>query len=272
MSVPDVVLCERLDDGVALLTLNRPDRHNAWTAPMALRYFDLLDELATAAEVRAVVLTGAGRGFCPGADFELLEQASAAGGLDESSFDEALRGRLPVHPAWFPKPLIAAVNGACAGVGLAQALLADLRFAADGVKLTTAFARRGLIAEYGLSWLLPRVVGASAARDLLLSARVVDAAEALRLGLVDRVLPAERLVAEAVAYARDVAVHCSPASIATMKRQLLADEVSDLDTATRRAEELRVRSLAGPDFVEGVASYLEKRRPAFPPLGQGTRL
>jgi enoyl-CoA hydratase/carnithine racemase len=165
-----------------------------------------------------------------------------------------------------PKPVIAAVNGACAGIGMVQALMCDIRFAAAGAKFTTAFARRGLIAEYGMSWILPRLAGTSRALDLLFSARVVLAEEALELGLVNRVVPAEHLLDEALAYAADIAVNCSPTSMSIMKQQVYRDISRDLVTAHDDAIELMKASLRRPDFREGVASYLQKRPPSFQPL------
>jgi enoyl-CoA hydratase/carnithine racemase len=168
----DVVLRE-IDQGVALLTLNRPDRLNAWTNEMHRQYFDLLDDCAARDDVRAIVVTGAGKGFCAGADMGDL-QALGDGGEVEGAFDQ----RPHTHARTIPKPVIAAVNGACAGLGLVHALMCDLRFAANEAKFTTAFARRGLVAEHGISWLLPRLVGPSRALDLLLSARVILGEEA----------------------------------------------------------------------------------------------
>ena len=169
-----------------------------------------------------------------------------------------------------PKVVVAAVNGACAGVGLVQALCCDVRFAAAGAKWTTAFSRRGLVAEYGLAWLLPRLVGTSRALDLLMSGRVFTSEEAADLGLVSRVVPAADVLAEAKAYARHLAASCSPASMAVMKRQVYDAWELPLAEALTQANQLMVQSLAGPDFVEGVQSYVDRRPPAFSPLGEGT--
>src|SRR4051812_24003766 len=260
----DVVLYE-VDQGVALLTLNRPERMNAWTGALEVRYFDLLQQAADDPDVGAIVVTGAGRGFCPGADMALL-QGIGAGTAEAASGPH----RPATFPVGIPKPLIAAINGACAGIGLVHALMADVRFAAAGAKFTTAFARRGLIAEHGVSWLLPHLVGTSRALDLLMSARVFTSEEAHELGLVNRVLPREQLLSEALAYGRDVASNCSPASLATIKRQVYAHSVATLDQALEESDRLMRQSLKGPDFKEGVASYVEKRPPAFAPLDQGT--
>jgi enoyl-CoA hydratase/carnithine racemase len=172
-------------------------------------------------------------------------------------------------PASIPKPLIAAINGACAGVGLIQALLCDVRFAGAGVKFTTAFARRGIMAEHGIAWLLPRVIGTGRAMDLLLSGRVFLAEEALELGVVNRVVPREGVVQAAVAYARDLAENCSPLAMGTMKRQVQAAATSDLESARAEAVRLWVDVLKPhPDFAEGIASYIEKRPPRFAPWSE----
>lgn len=250
------VLAER-HGSVLCLTLNRPDRLNAWTDELEERYFALLDEAEADPEVRAVVLTGAGRGFCAGADMEDLQDADGLSGA-------AGRATPRCRPLAFPKPLIAAINGAAAGLGLIEALYCDVRFCAPQAKLTTAFVRRGLIAEYGVSWLLPRMVGAGRASDLLLSGRVVLGDEAHRIGLVDEL--AEDPLEAALAYAADLAAHCSPTSMAVIKRQVHDDLGRSFDEAFAVAEEQLVSSFRRPDVGEGVASYLERRPPAFPPL------
>src|SRR5271170_6517566 len=189
----------QVSDGVALLTLNRPDRLNAWTGEMERAYFAMLEQCAHDQHVRVIVVTGAGRGFCAGADMQEL-QAIGDGTL--TAAPGAHERRPQTFPLSIPKPIIAAVNGACAGIGLVQALMCDLRFAAEGAKLTTAFARRGLVAEHGISWLLPRLVGPSRALDLLLSGRVLFGEEALQIGLVNRVFSADSLLDETMVYAR----------------------------------------------------------------------
>lgn len=257
------VVQSRVDDGVALLTLNRPERLNAWTGEMQRAYFDLLDEAAARDDVRVIVVTGAGRGFCAGADMEALQEIGA-GGLEEAAAGQDTRPQ--TFPLGIPKPVVAAINGPCAGIGLVQALMCDIRFAAADAKITTAFARRGLVAEHGMSWLLPRLIGPARALDLLLSARVVLGDEAERLGLVNRALPADVLLDEALAYARDLAANCAPSSMAAMKRQVYEDLGRGLDDALARANELMVESLGAPDFVEGVSSFVERRPPEFAPL------
>jgi len=258
------VVTRSIQDGVAVLTLNRPDRLNAWTAEMKRTYFDLLEDCAASSNVRVVVLTGAGRGFCAGADMDEL-RAIGDGGMAEAAAREDPRAQ--TFPLTIPKPIIAAINGPCAGLGLVHALMCDLRFAAAEAKITTAFSRRGLIAEHGISWILPRVVGPSRALDLLFSSRIVLAEEAAELGLVNRVVEPDRLMEETLDYARDLATNCAPSSMATMKGQIYADLERGLTEALGTANELMVESFTKPDFAEGVASFMEKREPNFEPVG-----
>jgi enoyl-CoA hydratase/carnithine racemase len=257
------VVQKTVQDGVAVLTLNRPERLNAWTGEMERLYFGLLEECASREDVRVVVVTGAGRGFCAGADMQDL-QALGENGLPATP--SAADRRPQTFPLSIPKPIVAAINGACAGIGLVQALMCDIRFAAEGAKLTTAFSRRGLVAEHGISWILPRLVGPARALDLLLSGRVVLAGEAVELGLVNRALAPEKLLEETLAYARELASRCSPASMATMKRQVYIDLDRGLADALAEADRLMVESFGAPDFVEGVASFVERRDPRFTPL------
>ncbi len=255
----DPVLLD-VEEGVARLTLNRPERLNAWTRPLQARYYELLQRCAADPDVRAIVLTGAGRAFCAGADSSMMQESvEGAPPLDSAG-----------TPQWIlaetPKPVIAAINGACAGIGLVQALYCDVRFAARGAKFTTAFTRRGLIAEHGVSWVLPRIVGQAHAMDLLLSARAVDSGEALSMGLVNRVYEPDELLDAAMEYARELARKCSPFAMAHTKRQVLRDALRDLPTAALDSDELLKNCVREPDFAEGVQSFVEKRLPAFPPL------
>src|SRR5437899_1210571 len=188
-------------------------------------YFALLGECGASRDVRVIVVTGAGRGFCAGADMQDLEDlGESATDLDRSEIDQRARDRKPqTFPHTIEKPIIAAINGPCAGIGLVQALMCDIRFAAADAKITTAFSRRGLVAEHGISWILPRLVGPARALDLLGSGRVLLGEEAATMGLVNRALAKEGLLQETLAYAGELARHCSPASMATMKRQGYAD-------------------------------------------------
>jgi enoyl-CoA hydratase/carnithine racemase len=264
----DLVLADRRGP-VLVLTLNRPERLNAWTDALEERYFACLDAAEDDPEVRAIVVTGAGRGFCAGADLGDLELGAAS----LAAAQEALRDRPRARtlPLTVRKPMIAAINGAAAGLGLVEALYCDVRFAAADAKLTTAFVQRGLVAEYGIAWLLPRLVGPSRALDLLLSGRMVRGEEALALGLVDRVCDRDRVVEEAVAYAAELAERCSPWSMATIKAQVHADLDRPFAEAVAAADELMLASFTRPDVAEGVHSYLEGRAPAFPSLDPRSR-
>ncbi|MGH7857838.1 MAG: enoyl-CoA hydratase-related protein [Candidatus Binatia bacterium] len=261
MGTAEVVLYES-KDGVATLTLNRPERMNAITPEMEIRYFDLLERAGRDPDVRVVVVTGAGRGFCAGFDMEALR------GLGEGE-RAATSGKPQTFPLTIPKPILAAINGSCAGLGLVWALMADLRFAAAATKFTTAFVRRGLIAEHGSSWVLPRLVGHSRALDLLLSGRVFLSEEAFEMGLVNRVVPAESLLQQTLEYARDLAVNCSPASMAAMKWQIYRHWDLDAGRSLEESNRIMARTLLSPDFREGVRSYLEKRPPRFPAVAAG---
>lgn len=255
----DWVLLDVDSDGVALLTLNRPERRNGWTPQLEARFFAVLEQVDRDPAVRVVVVTGAGKTFCPGVDTGRLDTI-AGSPLD-------LTGRRPPAHAWqIRKPMIAAVNGACAGVGLVLALTCDVRFAAERARFTTAFARRGLAGEYGVTWLLPRLVGAGRAADLLLSARVIGAEEALAMGLVNRVVEGDGVVEAALEYARDMARHCAPTSLALLRHQLHADSQSDFATALSSAYRAMTAAVQGSDFREGLDSFVAGRDPVFPPL------
>jgi len=255
----DLVLTEVDADGVATFTLNRPERRSAWTPAMENRYFDVLAAADTDPAVRVGVLTGTGTSFCPGFDMGRLDEVAGRG--------VNISDRRPQYaPRLFRKPLIAAINGACAGIGLTQALMCDVRFAARGARFSTAFARRGLGAEYGMSWVLPRCVGVGAALDLLLSSRVFEADEARELGLVNRVTEPAEVLAQAREYARDLARNCSPAAMAVIRHQVLADLDASFEDACRRSYAVMEVLNSGADFREGVDSFVQKRPPAFGPL------
>ena len=259
-------------DCICTITLNRPEKLNAWTHQMHLDLKHAMHEAGRDPDVRAIILTGAGRGFCAGADMSGLQAIGAGAGPDRSSKVESslpggstlpeFRMNYSYFPA-IPKFIIAAINGPTAGLGFVIPLYADLRFAAESAVFTTSFAQRGLIAEHGVSWLLPRLVGLPAAMDLLCSARKFRAPEALSMGLVSRVIADDKLMAETRAYATLLAKTVSPRSVAVMKRQIWEAAFQTLAEATTQANYEMDLSFQTADFKEGVAHFLEKRAARF---------
>jgi enoyl-CoA hydratase/carnithine racemase len=266
----------QVDARVATITLNRPDKLNAWTAIMEREVRAAMDEAERDENVRVIILTGAGRGFCAGADMSLLSSV-AAEGLDwvrraqavepaSSGVGEGARADFQKKYSYFPamsKPVIAAVNGPCVGLGLVIALYCDLRFASDAARFSTTFARRGLIAEYGMAWMLPHLVGHPNAVDLMFSARMIDAAEAFRMGLVNQVIPQDAFRGKVREYAADLASNVSPRSLRVMKRQIYEAMFQTLAEAFETSEGEMLASLQCADFKEGVAHFVEKRAPVF---------
>jgi enoyl-CoA hydratase/carnithine racemase len=262
-------------DGVAVVSLNRPAALNAFTAAMGQGLKRAMADAVKDNAARVIVLTGVGRGFCAGADMNLLQSIKPGGTATpppdfQHDFYSGLGPDVGAHYAGrfgyllqARKPVIAAINGPAAGLGLVLALYADIRFAASEAKLTTSFAQRGLIAEHGISWLLPRLVGPAHALDILYSARKLSAAEAERIGLVNKVLPQETFMQEVLAYARTLAQTVSPRSTAVMKAQVWKAMHQDFNAALALANEEMQKSFASADFKEGVAHYMEKRAAAF---------
>jgi enoyl-CoA hydratase/carnithine racemase len=261
-------------DRIATITLNRPDKLNAWTAVMDQEVRKAMEEASRDDNVRVIVLTGAGRGFCAGADMSLLKNV-ADRGADPTLQNRVRRTGEPVKGArpdfqkrhsYFPaieKPVIAAINGPVVGLGLVIALYCDLRWASETARFSTTFARRGLIAEYGMAWMLPRLVGLPNALDLLFSARTIDAAEAARIGLVNLVFPQEVFLEKVREHADELASSVSPRSLRVIKRQVYDALFQSLAEAFEVSEREMLASLQSEDFKEGVAHYLEKRAPAF---------
>ncbi len=274
--MPNQEIVYQVADRVATITLNRPDKLNAWTAVMEREVRAAVGEAERDEQVRVIVLTGAGRGFCAGADMSLLSGV-AEHGLDAKGRAQALEnsksaGREGVRAdfqrkySYFPgvgKPMIAAINGPVVGLGLVIALYCDLRFASDAARFGTAFARRGLIAEYGMAWMLPHIVGHSNALDLLFSARMIDAAEALRMRLVNQVFPQDVFLEKVREYGGELAAGVSPRSMRVIKRQVYDGMLQTLEEAFETSEREMLASLQCEDFKEGVAHFLEKRAPAF---------
>jgi len=270
-------------DPVATIRLNRPERLNAWTDRMGEEVRHAFAAAEADKSVVGIVLTGAGRGFCAGADLKNLQAISKEDrDTDRRGGDRRARStsELAAEPGdaamgdgfrkaysylmSIRKPIVAAINGPCAGMALPIALFCDLRFAAESATFTTAFVRRGLIAEWGLAWTLPRLVGTAHALDLLLSGRKIDAQEAERIGLVNRVLPDDKLVSHCQDYVRELAANSSPASMQVMKRQVYQQLTRELGPSLDEAVSLMVESFSRPDFKEGVQSFLERRPPKFP--------
>ncbi len=249
-------------DGIALITLNRPERLNALVPGMGAVYARLLREADADPAVRAIVVTGAGRGFCSGADLSVLAEGADAlnGYLDGQDIDS-----LPTVALRIGTPVATAINGPCAGIGFVLAISADARFAHPTATLSTSFSRLGLIAEYGSAWLLTRLVGLAHATDLLLTGRTLTADEALEIGLVQRVT--DDPVAAALAWGRDIAQNCAPTAVAVIKEQLLAADGQTLAQAVDVSLVEMRAAFARPDLAEAVRAKIVKQRPDFPPRG-----
>ncbi|MEE2892654.1 MAG: enoyl-CoA hydratase-related protein [Pseudomonadota bacterium] len=271
----------RVEDGVAVVTLDRPNKMNAWTAAMDASVHECMKAASADVDVRVIVLTGNGRGFCAGADMDNLLSIQAAAedtadGDDAGSaaaapsedrridkgVPEAFGGRY-TYFASVPKPVIGAINGATAGMGMAIALFTDIRLWSSEGRMSTIFAKRGLIAEWGLTWTLNKLCTPAVAADLLFSARFVGAEEALRLGLANAVYPKETFMDEVMTYAKNMASNVSPRSLRVMKQQLWNDVSADLGPVMDRAVEEMQKTFGTEDFKEGVAHFIEKRPPNF---------
>jgi enoyl-CoA hydratase/carnithine racemase len=256
---------------VATITLNRPDKLNAWTQKMEEEFVRAIRAAAEDDQVRVIILTGAGKGFCAGADLKLLleisrESSPRAEFLTDVNVAGDVRADFRKKHAWLlsvPKPIIAAINGAAVGLGFVVPLYCDFRFASEKARFSVIFSKRGLVAEYGLAWMLPRLVGVGNAIDLMYTSRVVDAQEALRIGLVSRVLPEGNFLGAVQEFAQEMAATVSPRSLRTMKRQIYTGLLQNLGEALDLATEEMKASFGTEDFKEGVAHFLEKRAPAF---------
>lgn len=260
-----------VDEGIATVTLARPKRRNAWTGRMHTEYRWILEQADNDPAVRVIVVTGdpEGQAFCAGADLGALEGHSEKGRYDPGTAEDIAMPGYGVDPGFdatfayhfgIGKPVIAAVNGAAAGVGLVLAAFADLRFAAAGAKFTAAHGRFNFPAEFGLSWVLPRIVGLTHANDILLSSRVFTAEEAMGMGFLNRLLPADELMDAVYAYARAMADGVAPGSARETKRQIYRDLTRDAATAVMEAESLLETMIKEPDYKEGVKAWTEKRK------------
>jgi enoyl-CoA hydratase/carnithine racemase len=258
VAVATSVLYDVDDNGVLVLTLSRPGRRNMWTVTMEDEFYTSLDRATSDERVRVIVVTGEGQAFCPGLDPEVLDSIRAGSRYTTNR-------RPQTYATSIPKPVIGAINGACAGIGLAQALCFDYRFAVRGAKFSTAFSKRGLPAEDASAWMLARLVGPAHAMDLLVSGRVFLAEEAQRLGVVQQLSEPGEVLDDAVAYARELAAAVSPVAMAMIKSQVWRDCENTMDQARIRAQHLLAQAKAHPDFQEGVKSLVEKRSPHFGP-------
>jgi len=257
-----------IKDRIATITLNRPEHLNAWTDVIAEEVWQATHAADADEAVRVIVLTGAGRAFCAGGDITGFKSDNPRQLIDKlpRTYDFSRRPDFQSRTAYFPslnKPVIAMLNGATAGIGLIHALFCDLRFVSEEAVITTAFARIGLASEYGMGWILNRVVGHTHAFDLLLSARKVRGSEALRLGLVNAAHPADRLADATYAYARDLADNVSPRSLRVMKRQLWELPFQTLHEALISDSREMLDANVCEDFKEGKRAFMEKRPPKF---------
>lgn len=255
-----------IDDPVALITLDRPDKLNALTYPM----LGAFREAVTAAErdpaVVGIVVTGEGRGFCSGLDASVLGQTTSQGSSSRVKTDD-----VPGLFTWLlgiSKPVISAVNGVAAGGGFVLAVMSDIRIASTSAAFTSIFSKRGLIAEHGTTWIVPRLIGTGAALDLLWSSRKIDATEAYRIGLVQQVVEPGDLLAAARSYVVDLAENVSPASLADTKRLVYGHLGTDYPTALREIDDVQYAALDRIDAKEGASALLERRAPRFPRLDQ----
>jgi 2-(1,2-epoxy-1,2-dihydrophenyl)acetyl-CoA isomerase len=251
------------DGGVGWITLTRPDRLNALTSVMSDELCDVLEEIRGDDEVRAVVLTGAGRGFCAGQDLTEFRDAYASGDRPdiEQHLAETYHRLIPLIVET-PKPVIAGVNGVAAGAGLSLAIACDVRIASDEARLTQAFVKIGLIPDSGGTYLLPRVVGYAKALELSIGGDMLDAAEAHRINLINRVVPADSFADELREYAERLAA--MPTLAIGETKRLLRDALTlDLHDAMQREGEAQARMGKTEDHLEGVMAFAEKRDPTF---------
>jgi enoyl-CoA hydratase/carnithine racemase len=255
-------------DRIATITLNRPEQLNSWTDVIAEEVWLAMHAADSDANVRVIILTGAGRAFCAGGDITAFKSDNPRQLLDKlpRAYDFSRRPDYQSRATYFPslaKPVIAMLNGATAGIGLIHALYCDLRFAVEEVVITTAFSRIGLVSEYGMAWGLRNVVGHANAMDLLLSARKVRGEDALRMGLVNQLHPRDSLTTATYAYARDLADNVSPRSLRVLKRQLWELPFQTLHEALLTDSADMLESNVCDDFKEGKLAFMEKRQPNF---------
>ncbi|MBA3604900.1 MAG: enoyl-CoA hydratase/isomerase family protein [Acidimicrobiia bacterium] len=254
---------------MAVVTLDRPEALNAFTHAMVADIRAAVERAAADPVVVGIVITGAGRGFCAGLDASVLQDTTAAGSsLRPATPDDELPG-LFSYLLHVPKPVIAAVNGVTAGGGFVLATMCDLRFASTAASFLSIFTKRGLIAEHGTTWTVPRLVGTGHALDVLWSSRRVDAEEALRIGLVERVVAPDELLDTVKAYICELAAQVSPAALADVKRLVYSHAGLDYRRALDEADAATWAAIDRPDAAEGTAAMLEHRPPRFGRIGSG---
>jgi enoyl-CoA hydratase/carnithine racemase len=262
MNTPELLYA--VQDRVATVTFNRPERMNAWTPTMEAGLREMVTAASADDEVRCIVLIGSGKAFCAGAEMGRLGALARDGKAPPAYVappDDDLAQRYSYLLA-LPKPVIAAINGGAAGVGVCFPLYCDLRFMASGAKLTLPYARRGFVAEYGVAWMLPRLIGPMNAADLLLTGRTIVAEEAAQMGLV-KLLPADDFAAQVHARAVEIASRSSPRSVRILKQQLWRGMRQSLAEACQMADVEIENCVGTEDFLEGVAHFVEKRLPDF---------
>jgi enoyl-CoA hydratase/carnithine racemase len=270
-----------VEDPVATITLNRPSALNAWTLRMGAEFRHAVNRAENDPSVVGIVVTGAGRAFCAGADINLLKdlRSSDGGPEDDADLEVVVSDPIPADfdggYTWLlagKKPVVAAINGAIAGMAISISLCCDIRFMAGDAPLLTAFSQRGLIAEYGIGWLLPRVVGMGHTLDLLFSSRRITGEEAATIGLVNKALPAEEVLPHSIRYIQELAEKCSPLSLSIIKRQVYEHLTGRLGPAEKEARKLMMESFTRGEFREGVDSWIEKRPPRFGRVGAERRV
>ena len=259
-------------EGIATIWLSRPKRMNAWTGRMHTEYRYLLSRAEQDQGVRGIVVTGRGKGFCVGGDSDALTGHIKKGGYDSGTSDEIEWPGYGVSDDFdalfayhygLSKPIVAAINGPVAGVGLALACFVDIRFAAPGIKLTTAHGKLNLPAEYGLSWVLPRLVGLGRANDLLLTSRVFYSEEAVAMGLVNQLFDSVNIVQQARGYLHEMVRAVSPNSIKQTRWQIYKDLHRDAASSVEDSEKLLKEMMKEQDYQEGVQAFLDKRNPKW---------
>lgn len=260
------------EDRVAIIALNRPHRMNAWTGRMHTEYRHILEQIDRDETIGAIVVTGKGKAFCAGADMAALEGHVEKGGYDPGTPDPLAEPGYGIRPEFdasfayhfgISKPIIAAINGAAAGVGLVIACFADIRFAAEGTKFTTAHGRFNFPAEFGLSWVLPRAIGLTHAMDLLLTSRVFLSDEAEKIGLINKLLDKDDVLPHAIAYAKDLTEKVAPGSLRETKWQVYSDLHRDVASAVKASEDLIDKMSTEPDYKAGVRAFLKKQAPIW---------